>query len=51
MMGTNDHPHKRAYHLARQLRLGRGKIIGRNRKEIGEIIDETYMQDLKEVCG
>ena len=33
MMGTKDHPHQRAYHPARQLRLGSGKKLGRNRRE------------------
>ena len=33
MMGTKDHPYRRAYHPAHQLRLGSGKIIGRNRRE------------------
>ena len=32
-MGTKDQPHKRAYRPARQLRLGSGKIIGRNKRE------------------
>ena len=53
MIGTNDHPHLRAYHPARQLRLGSGKKIGRkrNRKDIEKRKDETYMQDLGEVSG
>ena len=43
------HHNQRAYHPTRQLRLGSGKIIRRNRKEIGKIKDETYMQDLREM--
>ena len=51
MMGTKDHPHQQAYHPARQLRLGSGKIIGNNRKKIGKRKEETYMQDLREMSG